>query len=82
MLSPKLLDELRQYWHGLKQKPKVWLFPGGRWQTGEQPITDKVVWYACQQAALRAGLKKPMHPHTLRHYAGSRTIPGEGSVCG
>jgi len=67
MLSPRLLDELRQYWRGLKPKPKMWLFPGGRWHTGEQPITDKVVWYACQQAALRAGLEKPIHPHTLRH---------------
>ena len=67
MLSEKLLDELRQYWRGLKRKPKVWLFPGGRWHTGDQPITDKVVWYACQQAALRAGLETPIHPHTLRH---------------
>jgi site-specific recombinase XerD len=24
-------------------------------------------WYACQQAAHRAGLKKNVHPHTLRH---------------
>jgi site-specific recombinase XerD len=65
MLSPKLLDELRQYWRGLKRKPKIWLFPGQR--RGEQPITDKVVWYACQQAAKRAGIEKPIHPHTLRH---------------
>jgi integrase/recombinase XerD len=43
----------------------------------EQPMTDKVVWYACDQAARRAGIQKPVHPHTLRHYAGFRTIPGE-----
>ena len=78
MLSPKLLDELRQYWRSLKQKPRTWLFPGGRWHgRTEQPMTDKVVWYACEQAGKRAGIDKPVHPHTLRHYAGSRTIPGE-----
>jgi site-specific recombinase XerD len=67
MLSPKLLDELRQYWRLLKRKPKEWLFPGGRWHTSAQPMTCKVVWYAVQQAALRAGIKKKLHPHTLRH---------------
>ncbi|WP_336507283.1 tyrosine-type recombinase/integrase [Klebsiella pneumoniae] len=26
-----------------------------------------MVWYACQQAAQRAGIQKNVHPHTLRH---------------
>ena len=30
MLSPKLLEALREHWRGLKRKPKVWLFPGNR----------------------------------------------------
>jgi integrase len=34
-----------------------------------------VVWQACQQAAHRAGIQKELHPHTLRHYAASRTMP-------
>lgn len=68
MLSPKLLDELRQYWRGLKYKPRTWLFPGGRWHSRtEQPMSDKVVWFACEQAAKRAGIQKLVHPHTLRH---------------
>ena len=76
MLSPKLLDALRQYWRGLKHKPRTWLFPGGRWhERTEEPMTNKVVWYACEQAARRAGLDKPVHPHTLRHYAAFRTMP-------
>jgi integrase len=41
MLSARLLDELRQYWRGLSKKPRVWLFPGNRWHTGERPITTK-----------------------------------------
>jgi len=68
MLSPVLLDALRQYWRTLQRKPRRWLFPGGRWHSDvERPMTDKVVWYACQQAARRAGIDKRVHPHTLRH---------------
>jgi site-specific recombinase XerD len=67
MLSPKLLEALREYWRGLRRKPKDWLFPGGRWHTANHPITTKVVWDACQKAAQRAGIHKKIHPHTLRH---------------
>jgi len=68
MLSPRLLEALREYWRSLRHKPRTWLFPGGRWHSRiEQPMSDKVIWYACQQAARRAGIDKPVHPHTLRH---------------
>jgi site-specific recombinase XerD len=65
MLSPVLLEALREHWR--RFQPKVWLFPGNRWHTGSRPISDKTVWDACQTAAERAGLDKPVHPHTLRH---------------
>lgn len=67
MLSPKLLDELRTYWRSLRRRPKTWLFPGNRWHTAEHPIDTKVVWHACREAAMRAGLGTDVHPHTLRH---------------
>ena len=68
MLSPKLLDALREYWRGLKRKPSQWLFPGGVSHTADHPITPKTVYHACRQAARRAGLQeKNIHPHTLRH---------------
>jgi integrase/recombinase XerD len=68
MLSPRLLDALRDYWRGLKHKPTNWLFPGNRWHTASYPVTTKVLWTACQNAAQRAGLAhKHIHPHTLRH---------------
>jgi site-specific recombinase XerD len=51
----------------LRRKPSVWLFPGNRWHTGDTPITTKVVWDACKEAAQQAGLQKEVHPHTLRH---------------
>jgi integrase/recombinase XerD len=68
MLSPKLLEALREYWRDLKRKPTQWLFPGGRSHTADRPITPKAVYYACRHAARRAGLQeKKIHPHTLRH---------------
>lgn len=66
MLSPTLLVALRDHWRTLRRKPKVWLFPGNRWHTSEEPIDTKVIWQACKQAADRAGLQG-VHPHTLRH---------------
>ena len=67
MLSPKLLEELRKHWRRLRRKPSDWLFPGNRWHTSDHPIDTKTVWHACNGAAQRAGIKKAIHPHTLRH---------------
>jgi integrase/recombinase XerD len=66
-LSPALQEELRQHCRRLARKPAVWLFPGGRHHTSVDLISDKVVWTACRWAAKRAGIRKPLHPHTLRH---------------
>src|SRR6202023_4230547 len=62
MLSPKLLKELREHWRRLRRKPSEWLFPGNRNHTSDQPISTKVVWHACRNAAKRAGIQKRLHP--------------------
>ena len=67
MLSPNLLEALREHWRSLRRKPAVWLFPGNRWHTADHPISSKVIWLACKEAAQRAGIRKEVHPHTLRH---------------
>jgi site-specific recombinase XerD len=67
MLSPKLLEALREYWRGLRRKSTHWLFPGGRSHTSDRPISPKTIWHACHKAAQRAGIRKKIHPHTLRH---------------
>lgn len=67
MLSPNLLDALREHYRSLRKKPVLWLFPGGRHHSADHPIDPKVVWHACREAANRAGLGKQLHPHTLRH---------------
>lgn len=65
-LSPRLLETLREYYRWMK--PKTYLFPGARrnWRV-DKPITPKVVWIACREAAQRAGIDKPVSPHLLRH---------------
>jgi site-specific recombinase XerD len=67
VLSPHLLTELRQHYRRLAAKPAAWLFPGGQRHNADYPITGKVAWNACREAAKRAGIRKPLHPHTLRH---------------
>ena len=67
MLSPILLDELRMHWRRLCKKSSVWLFPGNPWHSGHQPIDTKTPRHACQYAARRAGIKKKVYPHLLRH---------------
>ncbi len=63
-LCPKLLETLREYWRW--KKPKTWLFPGQPQENGNH-LTDKAVWYVCNDAAQHAGLKKRVSPHMLRH---------------
>lgn len=65
-LSPVLLDTLREYWR--REKPRGWLFQGTRSRNGKDvPISDKTVYHACVTAARRAGIKKRVTPHLVRH---------------
>ena len=64
-LSAALLETLRAYWRWLK--PQTYLFPSRMYRDREQPITDKAVWVACATAAKRAGIRKRVCPHLLRH---------------
>jgi site-specific recombinase XerD len=66
LLSPKLLQTLREYWRWIK--PKTFLFPGmvNNWRA-DVPIKDSLVGRAVKQAAERAGISKAVSPHTLRH---------------
>ena len=62
LLPAKLLELLRCYWR--TKRPNNWLFPGAN---ADRPISAKAVFLACRKAAQRAGLTKPIHPHSLRH---------------
>jgi integrase/recombinase XerD len=62
MLSPRLLEILRDWWRS--QKPKRWLFPG---DIAGRHITRYAVEQACQEAHRASRLSKPVTPHSLRH---------------
>lgn len=62
MLSPVLLDALRQYCR--HSRPKGWLFPGN---SADKPITTKAVFLMIRKSAARAKLTKTVSPHVLRH---------------
>jgi integrase/recombinase XerD len=67
-LTQKMLGALREYWRATKIKPRVYLFPSPHGSAAEErPVSDKTVWHACHEAALRAGIGKRIGPHTLRH---------------
>jgi site-specific recombinase XerD len=62
LLSPRLLDQLRQYW--CDQRPRLWLFPN---RLGTAPIdscTAQRIYCAARDAA---GIAREGGIHTLRH---------------
>jgi integrase/recombinase XerD len=62
MLSPQLLELLRDWWR--IARPKVWLFPG---QNPLNHLTTRQFNRAVHTAAHMAEISKRVTPHTLRH---------------
>ena len=61
-LSPRLVKALRTYWK--QYRPETLMFPG---KTPETPYVATSIQKATREAAKRAGIKKRVTPHTLRH---------------
>jgi site-specific recombinase XerD len=61
-LSPRLLSELRIYWR--KYKPNDFLFPGKK---PGKPYADTTIRKAMKEAAKKAGIRRRVFPHVLRH---------------
>ena len=68
MLSPSLLELLREWWrHGHSQgkmRPGGWLFPG---RNPVNPLSTRQLNHACHIAADAASLEQRVSMHTLRH---------------
>lgn len=60
--SPRLLKELRDYW--IESRPKDLLFPG---KPESKPLADTTIRKAMNVAAEKAGIKRRVYPHVLRH---------------
>jgi integrase/recombinase XerD len=69
MLSPRLLELLREWW--LVGRPTMWLFPG---RDPLLPITPRQLHRVVCETADAVGIEKRGSPHTLRHYVASRTM--------
>ena len=62
MLSPSLLELLRDYWR--EARPQGWLFPG---QQSVAPISTRQLNRVVHAAATAAEIRKRVSMHTLRH---------------
>jgi len=63
LLSPHLLSVLRNWWR--VARPSVWLFPNRL--TAFNAVTPRSLNRAFHEAVRKAGIKKPVCLHTLRH---------------
>jgi site-specific recombinase XerD len=70
MLSPRLLKVLRRYWRIVRPKG-AFLFPG---REPETSITQQAVREALKTAVWKAGIKKRVTFHSLRHYTEPRIM--------
>ena len=62
MLSPKLLEILREWWR--VERPQHWLFPGDK--PGCHISAHAVAW-ECRHVRRTCKISKPITPHSLRH---------------
>lgn len=75
MLSPSLLDVLRQYWR--ESRPEGWLFLG---LPKIQPLSPRQLTRGFMAAKDMAGITKPAMLHTLRHGVATHLLEANTDV--
>jgi integrase len=73
ILSSRLLKELRDYYK--KCQPQTYLFPSSYKHRKNQVLTYPSVRSIYEKARKKAGIRKGVGIHTLRHHADSRIMP-------
>jgi len=71
ILSPRLLSELRSYWLEYRPNPGSWLFFN---RSTKERLTRATPQLAFKQAKERAGIKKKVTLHSLRHSFASHML--------
>lgn len=71
VLSDLALNVLREY--VARDKPDDWLFPGGQ---GKGHLTERTVQRIFENACHKAGIKKDVSVHTLRHSFATHLLEG------
>ena len=61
-LSPRLLEQLREYWR--RKRPEPWLFPN---ELLRRPLSRHGTGHIYNRAKEKAGIRKAGGIHTLRH---------------
>lgn len=72
ILSPSLLERLRQYW--CRQRPKEWLFPSATYPG--RPVSIGTPQKAFARAKARAGVARVGGIHSLRHAYATHMLEG------
>lgn len=75
-LSPGLLERLRIYFR--QYRPKDWLFPSR--QNHGAMMEDRSFRHLCRLAAQRAGIKRRVYPHLLRHACATHMLDAEADL--
>ena len=80
-LPPSVLEMLREHWK--THRNPTWLFPAPGRATGgaDGPISETAVQDAVRVAARRAGLRKRVTTHTLRHSYATHLIEAGVPIC-
>lgn len=76
LLSKQNLKILREYYK--KYRPSIWLFPGEKL---DAPITENSIQRMFYKAKERAGIKKNVSIHTLRHCFATHLLEQRTDLC-
>ncbi len=76
MLSPRLLEALREYWKAYH--PRTWLFPG---RPSDKPIAQRSLCRIVKKAQQAAGLPGRFYPHLLRHSFATHLLENGANIC-